>query len=80
MPRASGMAAYVRDGYGSYRQPKFEFGCCKLLVLSLCGARQNFYMFSMHRYPDLEDLIYECLLTTMAAVQAVDMPVVPLYG
>ena len=24
MPRASGMAAYVRDGYGAFCQPKFE--------------------------------------------------------
>ena len=23
MPRALGMAAYVRDGYGAFRQPKF---------------------------------------------------------
>ena len=23
MPRARGMAAYVRDGYGAFRQPKF---------------------------------------------------------
>ena len=28
MPRARGMAAYVRDGYGAFRQLKFEFGCC----------------------------------------------------
>ena len=27
MPRARGMAAYVRDGYGAFRQPKFECGC-----------------------------------------------------
>ena len=27
MPRASGTAAYVRDGYGAFRQPKFECGC-----------------------------------------------------
>ena len=33
MPRARGMAAYVRDGYGSFRQPKFECGCCKMLFL-----------------------------------------------
>ena len=26
MPRARGMAAYVRDGYGAFRQPKFECG------------------------------------------------------
>ena len=28
-PRARGMAAYVRDGYGAFRQPKFECGCCE---------------------------------------------------
>ena len=27
MPRARLMAAYVRDGYGAFRQPKFECGC-----------------------------------------------------
>ena len=26
MPRARGMAAYVRDGYGEFRQTKFESG------------------------------------------------------
>ena len=26
MPRARKMAAYVRGGYGAFRQPKFEFG------------------------------------------------------
>ena len=27
LPRARGMAAYERDGYGAFRQPKFECGC-----------------------------------------------------
>ena len=27
IPWARGMAAYVRDGYGAFRQPKFECGC-----------------------------------------------------
>ena len=26
MPRASGLAAYVRDGHGAFRLPKFECG------------------------------------------------------
>ena len=26
MPRALGMAAYIRDGYGAFCQPKFECG------------------------------------------------------
>ena len=33
MPRARGMAAYVRDGYRVLRQPKFECGCCEMLIL-----------------------------------------------
>ena len=45
MPLARGMAAYVRDGYGSFRQPKFECGCYEMLVFPVCGARQNFYVF-----------------------------------
>ena len=63
VPRARGIAAYVRDGYEAFRQPKFECGCCELLVFRVCGARQNFYVFSLYRNPDLDDRIYDCLLT-----------------
>ena len=72
MLRDSGMAAYVRDGYGPFHQRKFECGCCEMLVFTVCGARQNFYLFSLYRNPDLDDWIYDCLLTAMAAVQAAD--------
>ena len=47
MPRARGMAAYVRDGYGAFRQPKFECGCCELLVFRVCGVRQNLCVKSL---------------------------------
>ena len=30
MPRTSRVAAYVRDGYGAFRQPKYECGCCEM--------------------------------------------------
>ena len=53
MPRARGMAAYVRDGYGAFRQPKFQCGCCEMLVLRVCGARPEFYVFSLCRNHDL---------------------------
>ena len=33
MPRARGMAAYIRDSYGAYCKPKFEFGCCEMIFL-----------------------------------------------
>ena len=69
MPRAREIAAYVPDGYGAFRQPKFECGCCETLVFRVCGARQNFYMFSLYYNPDLDDRIHDYLLTAMAAVQ-----------
>ena len=68
LPRARGMAAYVRDGYGAFRQPKFECGCCETLVVRVCGLTQNFYVYSLYRNPDLEDRIYDCLLTSTCLV------------
>ena len=44
MPRARGMAAYVRDCYGALRQPKFGCGCCEMLVFRVCGVRKNLYV------------------------------------
>ena len=72
MPRARGTTAYVRDGYGAYRQPKFECGCCEMLVFRVCGVRKNLYVYCLYRNPDLDDRIFDCLLASMAAVQAED--------
>ena len=73
LPRARGMAAYVPDGYGAFRQPKFECGCFELMVVRVCGLRQNFYVYTLYRNPDQDDRIYDCLLTSMADVQAEDV-------
>ena len=73
MPQACGMAAYVRDGYGAFRQPKFECGCCEMLVFRVCSVRQNLYVYNLYRNPDLDDRIFDCLLASMAAVQAEDV-------
>ena len=73
MIRAHGMAAYVRDGYRAFRQPKFECGCCEMLVFRVCGVRQNLYVYSLYHNPDLDDRIFDCLLASMAAVQAEDV-------
>ena len=62
----------MQDGYGTFRQPMFESGCCKMLVFRVCGVRQNFHELSLYRNPDLDDRIFDCLLTSMAAVQAED--------
>ena len=68
MPRARGLTAYVRDDYGAFRQPKFECGCCEILFFRVCGVRQNLYVYSLYCNPDLDDLIFDCLLASMAAV------------
>ena len=73
MPPARGMAAYVRDGYGAFRQPKFECGCCEMLVFRVCGMRQNLNVYSLYRNPDPDDQIFNCLLASMTAVQAEDV-------
>ena len=47
MPRVRGMAAYIQDGYGAFRQQKFECGCCEMLVFRVCGVRQNLHACSV---------------------------------
>ena len=36
----------------------------------VCGALQNLYVFSLYWNPDLDDWIFNCLLTSMPAMQA----------
>ena len=45
---------------------------CKMLVFRVCGVRQNHYVFSLYRNPDVDDQIFHCSLASMAAVQAED--------
>ena len=70
MPLARGMTAYVRDGYGAFREPKFECDCCDILVFRVCGVKQNLYVYSLYRNSDLDVRIFDCLLASMAAVWA----------
>ena len=60
MPPARGTAAYIQDGYGVFRQPKYECGCCEMLVFMMCGVIQNLYVFNLCRNPDLDDRIDDC--------------------
>ena len=73
MPRARGMAAYVRDGYGAFRRPKFECGCCEIRVFRVCGVRKILYVFILYPNPDLDDRIFDCLQASMAAVLTEDI-------
>ena len=44
-----------------------------MVVFRVCGVRQNLYVYSLYRNPDLHDRIFDCLLASMAAVQAEDV-------
>ena len=44
-----------------------------MLVVRVCGLRQNFHVYSLYRNPDQDDRVYDCLLTSLAAVQAEDV-------
>ena len=44
-----------------------------MMVFRVCGVRQNLYAFSLYRHPDDDDRIFDCLPTSMAAVQAEDV-------
>ena len=37
------------------------------------GVLENFCAFSLYRNPDIDDLIFDCLLASMAAFQALDV-------
>ena len=68
--RARGMAAYVRDGYGAFRQPKFECGCREMLVFKVCCVRQNLHVFSLYHNPDLDDQKKFLLFSSISAFRA----------
>ena len=44
-----------------------------MLVFRVCGMRQNLYVYSLYHNPELDDRIFDCLLASMAAVQAEDV-------
>ena len=70
--RGQGMAAYIRNGFPASRKANYECRCHEVLVLKVCGKHSNFYLFSVYRNPDSNDDIFDCLLSSMAAVQEND--------
>ena len=63
-----------------FEKPKLERCCCEMLFFRVCGARLKIYVFSLYRNPYLDDRVYDCLLTSMAAVQAEDVRASFLFG
>ena len=70
--RGQGMAAYIRKGFPASRKAGYECSCHEVLILKVCGKHSNFYIFSIYRNPDANDNIFDCLLISMASIQADD--------
>ena len=73
MPHAHGMAAYMCEiDIGNFSNPNLSVAIEKCWYF-VCVVPDNFYVFSLYLNPDINDQISECLLTTMAAMQAWDI-------
>ena len=44
-------AAYVRDEYETFRQPKIECYCCEILCFGVSAVIPNFYMLKVFTEP-----------------------------
>ena len=44
-----------------------------MMVFRVCGVRQNLYVYSLYRNPDLDNRIFCYFLASMPAVQAEDV-------
>ena len=44
----------------------------ELMVIRVCGARLNTYIFGLYRNPDLDDHLYDCLLSAISEIQLSD--------
>ena len=70
--RAQGMAAYIRKDFPASHKTNYECRCHEVQVFKVCGKTNNFYLFSIYRNPDADDSIFDCLFTSMAAIQESD--------
>ena len=71
-PGVRGMAVYTRNGFPSSRQRRYECDCCQMTIIRVCGSQLNTYVFGLYRSPSVNDGIYDCILASMASIQAAD--------
>ena len=45
-------------------------GMAAYMVFRVCGVKQKLYVYSLYHNPDLDDQTFDCLLASIAAMQA----------
>ena len=71
-PRVRGLAAYIRSGYSATITKDNVFNCHKVQLVRVCNRLNKFYDFSLNCNPDLDDTLYDCLLSSMSDIKQVD--------
>ena len=60
-----------------FANPNLPVVVCKMQFFSVCGVRLNLYVYSLYRNPHPDDRIFDCLLASMAAMDAEDVRALP---
>ena len=68
-PRIRGLATYIRSEFSAANKEENVCTCHEFQVIRICSNNNNFYIFSLYRNPDLDDSIYDCLLSSMSEIQ-----------
>ena len=71
-PRVRGLATYIRSGFSATIKKNHICNCHEIQLIRVCSRSNNFYIFSIYRNPDLDDSIYDCLLSSMSDIQEQD--------
>ena len=71
-PRVRGLATYIRSGFSATLKKDNVCNCHEVQLIRICSRSNNFYIFSIYRNPDLDDSIYDCLLSCMSDIQEQD--------
>ena len=71
-PRVNGLAVYIKSGYSASVVGDMVCKCHEIQLVRLCSRSNNFYIFSVYRNPDLDDSIYDCLMSSMCDIQERD--------
>ena len=71
-PNVRGLAVYIRTGFPATIRKENVCNCHEVQLIRVCSKHNNFYIFSLYRNPNSDDVLYECLLNSMGNIQATD--------
>ena len=68
-PQFSDLAGYIRSGYSATIWKDNVCNCHEVQLILVCSRLNKFYSFKFYHNSDLNDLLYDCLLTSMSNIQ-----------